>query len=424
MQKQKLQQMSAYDKKTVHDMFIMTMEWLEKYIETAGYYDDWQTRKQIHENNIIRKDIVGNPEKAKESFSTVLFILQANLQDVPSEFREEIKQEFYRWINAVGIDINNCKSDELKIVLYQVNEILKGNGEKIQKDIENRKREMDPNSPEYMEKYKKMFADSQTPMRNEREVEKTWKDKTDKDWKKEKKFNGSDGKQGEQAFNQIVGTISDQDNFHFFPQQDQQQSGNSSSSQPNNSQQLTGSELATTYDDKKLEHEYKRVQRKLRGELAWDKIDSEQGLKQWTVELEVENIKRHLNEWEIRQVMTFNGLSGRYEEEWKLAMVHQTANLREDNYNHLGRLNIDPSKICFEGSYHFEQLARPKVQGFIVSSQQNRNYSQKLEFQQTDSSNTNNPSISTGTITIIGISLATVATGIFFITKSKKKSLK
>ena len=76
MKKQELQQISAYDKKAVHDMFIMTMEWLEKYIETIGCYPDWENRKQIHENNIKRKDIIGNPEKVKSSFSTVLFILQ------------------------------------------------------------------------------------------------------------------------------------------------------------------------------------------------------------------------------------------------------------------------------------------------------------------------------------------------------------
>jgi hypothetical protein len=33
-------QLSAYESKTTHDIFLMTMEWLEKYIEVAGYYSD------------------------------------------------------------------------------------------------------------------------------------------------------------------------------------------------------------------------------------------------------------------------------------------------------------------------------------------------------------------------------------------------
>jgi len=62
----------------------------------AGCYPDWGSRKQIKSSKIKRTDIIGNPEKAKESFSTVLFILQANLQDATPKFREEVKKEFYQ----------------------------------------------------------------------------------------------------------------------------------------------------------------------------------------------------------------------------------------------------------------------------------------------------------------------------------------
>jgi len=43
MKKQQIQQqitLSAYERKTVHDLFLRTMNWLEKYIEITGYYPD------------------------------------------------------------------------------------------------------------------------------------------------------------------------------------------------------------------------------------------------------------------------------------------------------------------------------------------------------------------------------------------------
>jgi len=50
------------------------MEWLEKYIEISGYYSDWENRKQIHNNNIKRLDIIGNPKKTEQDFLTQLFL--------------------------------------------------------------------------------------------------------------------------------------------------------------------------------------------------------------------------------------------------------------------------------------------------------------------------------------------------------------
>jgi len=43
MKKQQIQQqitVSAYELKTINDTFRNTLEWLEKYIEKAGYYQD------------------------------------------------------------------------------------------------------------------------------------------------------------------------------------------------------------------------------------------------------------------------------------------------------------------------------------------------------------------------------------------------
>jgi len=35
---QEQEQLSAYERKTTHDIFLRMMSWLEKYIEVAGYY--------------------------------------------------------------------------------------------------------------------------------------------------------------------------------------------------------------------------------------------------------------------------------------------------------------------------------------------------------------------------------------------------
>jgi len=62
---QETKQLSAYQRKAVHSIQHTTMEFLEKYIEVAGYYPDWEERKQIKDNGVTRTDIIGNPEKAE-----------------------------------------------------------------------------------------------------------------------------------------------------------------------------------------------------------------------------------------------------------------------------------------------------------------------------------------------------------------------
>src|SRR5215211_7436294 len=99
MKKQQIQQqeqLSAYDKKVIYDMFYMSIEWLEKYIEIAykNELPDWESRKQIRDNlTITRTDIYSNPEKAKKAFSTQMFLFGTSLEDSPI-FREDLKKEF------------------------------------------------------------------------------------------------------------------------------------------------------------------------------------------------------------------------------------------------------------------------------------------------------------------------------------------
>jgi len=221
MKRQQIQmqkQLTAYNRKSTHDIFFMTMEWLEKYIEVAGYYPDWENRKQIHNNNVKRLDIIGNSKKAEEGFLTQLFLFWGTLKrNLP--FSDELKAEFYQWLNVAKIDSNNCPK-RLKHLLYGFNEVLEGRGEKLQEDIENMEEELDSNSPEYMEQLSKIFVNIQAPIRDEAEVEKSLKGKTHKDIEIEKKF-GGDSEVGKKIFGQLTGTVSNND-FNFFSQKIQQ----------------------------------------------------------------------------------------------------------------------------------------------------------------------------------------------------------
>jgi len=196
------------------------MSYFEKYIEITGYYPDWENRKQISNNIITRKDIIGNPEKAEKGFSTTLFGLKQALDEKPSFLRDELKEEVYQWISATGIDDNNCHHEKIKHLLYGFHEVLEGNGEKIVKEMLNREETLDLNAPDYAERLNKFFAAVQVPMANEREQENLLKGKTHKDIEIARKFSG-DREKGEQAFGRIAGTVSSShDQFHFFKQKE------------------------------------------------------------------------------------------------------------------------------------------------------------------------------------------------------------
>jgi hypothetical protein len=223
MKKQQIQQQiqtSAYDRKVTYDMLYMTLEWLEKYIEVAygSYYPDWQSRKQIHDNRIKRTDIDGNPKMAEDTLSTQLLLFRSTLEDSSPFLREEVKQEFYRWIDAFGIDANNCP-ERLKNFLFGIDELLEGRGDKVLRDAE--KRQPTEVSPEQMTS---LFAYTQAPAREEAEVKKSLKGKTHRDINIETRFSNGDGERGRQTLQQIASSVAgSHQNFHFFPQKEQQQ---------------------------------------------------------------------------------------------------------------------------------------------------------------------------------------------------------
>src|SRR6266511_3668792 len=207
MKKQQVQQqkqITAYEKKVTYDIFLLSIEWLEKYIEIAykNEFPDWENRKQIRDN--------------------------LNIKRRPVFMRETIQEEFYKWIDASGINTSDCP-ERLKNFLFGINEILQGKGEKIRRDVENEQPSVDSNSPEYMEQMKNTFAGFHSAAKKQADIEESLEGKTHRDIEIESRFSGGNIERGKQIFQQIASAVSSSHDtgFHFFPQKGQQQKTNS-----------------------------------------------------------------------------------------------------------------------------------------------------------------------------------------------------
>jgi len=226
MKKQQTQEqitLSAYEKRAAQEIFYNMMEVLEKYIEKANYYpEDWQTRKKIYDGRVTR--IFDDVEEAESVFSTNLFGLKITLRNKPSFLIEELKEEYYKWINAVGIDVNNCP-ERLKHYLLEINEVLEGKGEKFAEAVAKEAHEHveKMNDEEFSRKMNEAFGAYNFPLNEERKIADSLKGKTYKDMETKSKFSGN-VEQGEQTLNQIAGVVStSHGDFNYFPQKGGQQ---------------------------------------------------------------------------------------------------------------------------------------------------------------------------------------------------------
>jgi hypothetical protein len=139
----------------------------------------------------------------------------------------------------VQIDNNNCP-ERLKQVLFEFNEILEGNGEKIMEDVKNRSNTVDVDAPGYAERLNKLFSSVQIPLVKGREQEKLLSDKRGNEVDIDRKFDVGDSKQGKSVIDRISGSIVNcRGDFHFFPQKEEQ----SDVQKLNNFRQLTNSEI-------------------------------------------------------------------------------------------------------------------------------------------------------------------------------------
>src|SRR3989337_3054155 len=118
------EQILAQKQKTLHQMklllgnFHYMLEPLEEYIEKAGYYPNFRSRRQLYRKSI--KDSEGPLWNDEDLFLTQLFVFAAAAHGKPQFFREVIREEFYKWINYTGITANNCP-ERLKHFLIEIN---------------------------------------------------------------------------------------------------------------------------------------------------------------------------------------------------------------------------------------------------------------------------------------------------------------
>jgi len=90
----KLKQETAHEMELVLDTFHNMLEPLEEYIGKAGYYSDWNSRRQIYRKTIA--DSNDTTEGFEDLFLTQLLIVKASINRKPEFFRKEIKKEYYR----------------------------------------------------------------------------------------------------------------------------------------------------------------------------------------------------------------------------------------------------------------------------------------------------------------------------------------
>jgi len=88
-------QKSLHKMKTALDTFYNTLEPLEEYIEKAGYYSDFQSKRQRYRETIM--DSEGPVENDEDLFLSNLYIFaQLTVKGKPEFFREIIRGDFYR----------------------------------------------------------------------------------------------------------------------------------------------------------------------------------------------------------------------------------------------------------------------------------------------------------------------------------------
>src|ERR1043165_586605 len=212
---QKLEQ----KQKTTHQLKLalgnlrLMLEPLEGFIEKAynEYYPDFRNRRQLY-----GKTIQGNYplENFEETFLTQLLIMKGVCKNEPEFFRNEIKNEYYKWIELVGIDVNNCPK-KLKHWLFEINEVLEDRGEKIVKEKEERIK----NTKLEMKDVVELFRDLQNPLNKNREERENYESKGWNELGNENRFEGS-GEKGQETFKEISREITPrQDSFSFYPLQ-------------------------------------------------------------------------------------------------------------------------------------------------------------------------------------------------------------
>ncbi|CFW93051.1 protein of unknown function [endosymbiont DhMRE of Dentiscutata heterogama] len=193
----------------IHSTLVDAIEWLEKHIEKAGYFSDWEWRRQIHTISITRSDIGDmDASQVRHHFLVVLKALKVMLGFRENKFfdREELKTKFFQWIAAVKIDVDNCPAD-LGLLLYHFHEVLEGRGQNFSQQLS---RKSDENISK-MSKEEREKAWGETISAVKEQYEKIENGETE-----ERQINpNGNAEEGKKIFEKVVTKIS---NYDLFPE--------------------------------------------------------------------------------------------------------------------------------------------------------------------------------------------------------------
>lgn len=210
--------LQAHDRILVFENFRYLMEGLEEYIEKTGQFPNF---KRQFRNITVPKGKNYSLANCESLFRTRLLLFVGIISDdTPDDTKKEVKDEFHKWINLVGIDVNNCPDEKLKHFLVETSNVMEGNGEKI---VEQTKKYLDskpksnPTSLEDMKDVIDVFSSIQVPLEKKRGEADFYKDKNYFGVKVESKFDKGSSERGEQVYSQLAGSISN-DDFSFYPQ--------------------------------------------------------------------------------------------------------------------------------------------------------------------------------------------------------------
>lgn len=194
-----------FDLKIVIDTFHVFLEAFEEYIGKLNHYPHWENKRQIYRRSIA--DSNDTLEGFEDLFHTQLLIVAASTCRKTADFRQAIQKEYYKWIDATGIESDNCP-DKLKHYLLEVNEVLEGHGEKIRKETQDyiKKNDIkwDLNDPKERDILRGIAGGIQSKLNHPREL-------------KEVNIMGQ-AEAGKIKLEKIASAFSPQDrtNFHFY----------------------------------------------------------------------------------------------------------------------------------------------------------------------------------------------------------------
>lgn len=349
MKRLELKQLTAHDKILIFDNLRYLLEGLEEYIEKAGFYPNFKYRRQLR-NITIPKQQADNltADSAEDFFKTNLILYVSMVDQAPPSEKEKLVQEYYKWINSVGINPDNCPQ-KLKNFLIEIKNVLEGNSEKV---IQQTKEYLDSKDegnayPTNPQDTLTLFGLIQKPLNKERERAKSYEGKSYSDVEITNRFSG-DVKKGEQTFGRISGSTSDYDSFHLYSQQ--------------SGQKIRNPNYRPFVDD--LSEEFISS--------SSQAASSTQGLDdfQYARRILIDDIKQRANEFEFKQVLTSTGkywdnINKKWvshdKEKWENMLVHKSIQITGNDYNEFGYLRVQTDKMFQESRFSREEWTEIQV---------------------------------------------------------------